>query len=77
MEVITKYKCEFCGDLYDTEYGAERCEHQHHKHPKISGVIYMIYMNCAKTPKYIYVEFDNGDLAQYEYIKRLRGVRRG
>ena len=69
MEAITKYKCEFCGNLYDTKGGAERCERRHHKHPKISGVI---YMDCVKTPKYINVEFDNGDLAQYEYIKRLR-----
>ena len=65
MKEITKFKCEYCGFVYDDKAKCQDCEDKHHKAECITGVM---YESLNPTyPSRIVVRFDNG--ASISYMK--------
>ena len=74
------YKCEYCGQIYDTEVEAGECES---KHAKGFKVVDADYMRKAVLPTSITVEADDGTTKTYynrgnmnDYVSEgLNGVK--
>ena len=58
------YKCEYCGQIYDTKVEAGECESKHAKGFKVVGAD---YMRKAVLPTSITVESDDGIRRIYYY----------
>ena len=70
MQVLTRYKCEHCGEVYEDKAECEECEKNHPKPVRITGGSYRCTGRYPKYPEYIIVDMDDGSLWGYR-IERL------
>lgn len=60
------YKCEICGETYETQEAAERCEASH---ISAHNVYYENFPKAQRYPQYIVMTMDNGHRIQYKFDK--------
>lgn len=65
MKEITKYKCEYCGTVYDAMKDCQECEEGHHIPQTITGFMYNHI--SSGYPDRIVVRMSNG--ASISYVK--------
>ena len=66
MIIETRYKCEICGQEYDTEQAAVRCEGSH---IDADFITYQKFPKTEKYPNQLIVTMANGHKLQYDYSK--------
>lgn len=62
MRKLTKYQCEICGAVYDTEAEAQKCDLTH---VRITGMEVGFYAHAAVYPSRIDVEMQDGKQISY------------
>lgn len=65
MQTVTKYRCEVCGKVHDSQSAALSCE-QNHKIPiGVTGPEYQKFGSNSSFPTSVMVEFGNESRMRY------------
>ncbi len=64
MKEVSKYQCERCGAVFDSEEGARECEQVHLKPKSAKGYRYRA---LKKYPDAIRLTFEDGSVADYVF----------
>lgn len=70
MTTITQYKCDICGQLFDSE---ELCSHHESAHAAPVTLSHVLYDSGRKYPHYVTIETQDGDLVQYTFYQVVKG----
>lgn len=71
MKVITKFECEKCGQIYDTEEAAVNCENGHGFPESIVDYQYRYEDLRYGYPRTVTIKMSNGNLCEYFYGKKV------
>lgn len=67
MKEITKYKCEYCGFVYDDKEKCADCESNHQIPVEIADFIHhQGQTTCSKYPHSVVIKFQNGASIVYK-----------
>lgn len=64
MKIVTKYKCEICGKVHDTEARCRRCEESHVRPDHIVHCNY----TSSEYPDRISIVMQDGHVGRYVWI---------